>query len=138
MYSPTFAVLSSVGATIGNGTLTGRFRVVGDSVEIEQFLKWGSTTSFGAAATPSVIVEMPPGKTPDISKMLTDAGAGLAPTALSGIVAAAGGAAWAGASYTAAVANIGGVKIFLSLHTSFASVIATGDKILMKTSVPFT
>lgn len=64
-FTPTW---SSVGTppAIGNGVAIGRWRRIGDSMDIEYWLVPGSTTTFG---TSTYTLSMPPGFTIDVSKM---------------------------------------------------------------------
>jgi hypothetical protein len=41
--------LQTQNITLGNGTLVGKYRRVGDSVEVQLSLRWGSTTSFSGS-----------------------------------------------------------------------------------------
>lgn len=67
-YSPTFTAAAG-GATVGNGTLEGWWRRIGDSMEVMVALTWGSTTSAGSGESRFSI---PSGFTVDDSKKISD------------------------------------------------------------------
>lgn len=65
-YDPAFASTDGL-ADLGDGTLTGFFRDVGDVREIQQLIAVGSTTNFGNGI---MIVGLPPDTVIDMDKVL--------------------------------------------------------------------
>lgn len=59
-YAPTWSSLSNPQPAIGNGTMTAKYRRVGDSVELQVAISPGSTTTFG---TDEWYFGLPPGLT---------------------------------------------------------------------------
>jgi hypothetical protein len=49
-YTPSFQTVSNPQPVLGNGTITGRYRRVGDSLEVQVTLEVGSTTTFGTGS----------------------------------------------------------------------------------------
>jgi len=67
-YSPTFVASSGATAVIGNGSLNGFYRRIGDSIELRLEFKVGSTTVMGSGFW---LFGLPPGLTADVSKIPT-------------------------------------------------------------------
>ena len=69
-YTPTWGSLTSTAPVIGNGTINGFYRRVGDSVEVQVFLTSGTTTTYGSSGV--WYFSMPPGTTADLTKTQVD------------------------------------------------------------------
>lgn len=70
-YTPTWSVVSGTAPVIGNGTITGKWRQVGDSAEITIEIISGTTTTYGSG---SYTFSLPPNITIDGSKSSNDFG----------------------------------------------------------------
>lgn len=46
--------------TVGNGTLVGRYRQLGKTVDLRIVLTWGSTTTYGVGGNPSISLPVAP------------------------------------------------------------------------------
>lgn len=58
-YTP--ALTSTAGSpTVGNGTLVGRYRQLGKTVDVRIVLTWGSTTTYGVGGNPSISLPVTP------------------------------------------------------------------------------
>ncbi len=66
-YTPTFSAAGG-GAAIGDGTVTGMWRRVGDSVEVVSRITFGTTSTFGSGA---FRVTLPNSYTRDAAKVLS-------------------------------------------------------------------
>lgn len=137
LYTPTFNVPSSAGATIGNGSIAGRWRRVGaDTVEIEVLLIWGSTSSWGAAAVPTFLVDAPPGVTYTVSSAVLAqvAGTAIVQASLAGIL---NGTNSAGFDYFATVFTyLGNLVTGIGIPAATKALFVNGDVVHVRVSVP--
>lgn len=129
-YTPTF---NGTGVAIGNGTLTGYYRRVGDSISLSIKMVAGSTTNFGSGYWS---FSLPPGLTMNTSKMANSVGnVSIKGLARARDVSAASG--WSGkAAYyndTTLTANFD----FYNVHTGLAP-IRYDDNGIVNNGFPFT
>ena len=69
-YTPTWTASSSNPA-IGNGTISGRYRRIGDSIELQYNIKTGTTTTYGSGV---YYISIPSGITIDTAKLAESGG----------------------------------------------------------------
>lgn len=70
-YTPTWTVVSGTNPSIGNGSISGKWRQVGESVEVVFSINSGTTTTYGSGV---YVVSLPSGLTIDSTKALDDYG----------------------------------------------------------------
>lgn len=131
LYTPTFDVIGSVGAQLGDGELTGRYRQDGpDSIQVQQFLVWGSTSSWGAAPVPTYNLTVPAGFQLTIDNVLQDPPgvAGVLPVTLSGIL---GGTVSQGSVFFCSIFDFSGLKCLIGIPAALKNLFQNGDRVLI-------
>ena len=53
--------------TVGNGSLTGKYRQLGKTVDVRIYLLWGSTTTYGVGGNPSISLPVAPLDYPQVA-----------------------------------------------------------------------
>ncbi len=107
---------STAGApTVGNGTLTGRYRQLGKTVDVRIALTWGSTTSYGTG-NPSISLPVEPLDYPQAAR---------------GVLQDLGTNTFVGAAIFEATSKLTPVSASGALTSTSPFVWATGDKLVL-------
>lgn len=67
-YTPTWVDPIDANATLGDGTISGKSRVIGSSVDLAFLVAWGSSTAFGTSGL--MIASLPDGYQVDLDQMV--------------------------------------------------------------------
>lgn len=128
-YTPTFDVIGSAGAQLGDGLLIGRFKQNGpDSIQVQQILEWGATTSWGAAPVPTYNLTVPPGYQLTLDNVLTSPAGinGVVPVGLCGVL---GGVVSQGSTFFCSIFDFGGLKALIGIPAAIKALFQQFDTV---------